>query len=119
MDILMPKEFDEFFALVINFNTSHLTVRCVDSLLASGIQHILVLDNASRSEEVAYLRAALGAYGAKVQLIASSHNHGFAAGSNLLIKQALQHPAMRFVLLLNNDAVALPLGMTISLTISS
>jgi GT2 family glycosyltransferase len=108
----MPKEFDEFFALVINFNTSHLTVRCVDSLLASGIQHILVLDNASRSEEIAYLRAALGAYGALVQLIESAHNHGFAAGSNLLIEQALQNPAMRFALLLNNDAVALPLGMT-------
>jgi GT2 family glycosyltransferase len=105
------QEFNEFVALVINFNTSRLTVRCVDSLRATGIRHILLLDNASRPEEAAYLRASVGAYGVALQLIESSRNLGFAAGSNLLIERALENPSMRFVLLLNNDAVALPLGM--------
>lgn len=108
-------EFANFVALVINFNTSHLTVKCVDSLLATGLRHIFVLDNASRSEDVGYLRTVLGDYGTAVQLIESPHNHGFAAGSNLLIDLALQDASIRFVLLLNNDAVALPLGMAVML----
>lgn len=105
------QEFSAFVALAINFNTSRLTARCVESLLVTGIQNILVLDNASHSEDVAHLRTVLGGYGAAVRLIESPHNHGFAAGSNLLIDLALQNPSMRFVLLLNNDAVALPSGM--------
>lgn len=104
-------EFAAFVALVINFNTSRLTVRCVDSLLATGIENILVLDNASCSGDVVHLRAVLGSYGTHVRLIESHRNHGFAAGSNLLIDLAIQNPVMRFVLLLNNDAVALPPGM--------
>ncbi len=104
-------EFAAFVALVINFNTSRLTVRCVDSLLATGIQNILVLDNASCSGDVVHLRAALGNYGAYVRIIESHRNLGFAAGSNLLIDLAIRNPVMRFVLLLNNDAVALPPGM--------
>ncbi len=110
----MPHEFngfDDFVALVINFNTARLTVRCVDSLLTSGVRNIWVLDNASLPEDVAHLRASVGNYGDSVQLLESSHNLGFAAGSNRLIELALQNTGMRYVLLLNNDAVAIPVGM--------
>lgn len=107
----MSKEFSEVVALVINFNTSSLTIQCVDSLRETGIRNVLVLDNASHSEDVASLRAALGNHEPSAQLFESLQNLGFAAGSNFLIDQALKHPTTRFALLLNSDAVAIPSGM--------
>ena len=105
-------EFSNCVALVINYNTSRLTVRCVSSLLMTGLHNILVLDNASNTEDVSYLRDALTIHTTQVRLVESKHNHGFAAGSNLLIELAMQNEAFRFVLLLNNDAVGIPQGLS-------
>ena len=97
-------------AAVINYNTAALTLRCVRSLLDADIAKVLVLDNASSSEDLARLRE-LEAMGEGVRLLASSENLGFAAGSNRLVDEALRDPACERVLLVNSDAVAAGEGL--------
>ncbi len=93
-------------ALVINFNTAELTTRCVASLVGQdGLGRILVLDNASRPEDLARLRASLDA---RAELMCSPHNLGFAAGSNLGLTHLLADPSLHAILLLNSDAEAEP-----------
>lgn len=93
-------------ALVINFNTAQLTLRCIASLAdQEALGRILVLDNASAPEDLARLRAGLDA---RAELICSPHNLGFAAGSNLGIDHLLADPSVHAILLLNSDAEAGP-----------
>jgi GT2 family glycosyltransferase len=91
-------------AAVINFNTAALTRRCVDSLLAAGVPKVLVLDNASELDDYERLRAEVR--DARVRIIRSAANLGFAQGSNRLIAEALGDDQCQYVLLLNSDAVA-------------
>lgn len=98
-------------ALTINYNTATQTLRNVQSLL-TGRQvpaAIYVLDNASESTDFRALRDGLPTHTAcPVYLMRSDVNLGFAGGSNALLAQALQMTSLRYFLLLNNDAVALP-----------
>jgi GT2 family glycosyltransferase len=101
---------DAVCALVINFNTHAHTLRCVRSLLDAGLQRILVLDNASRADDRAALNNGLRPVSEQVHVIESEDNLGFAAGSNLLVEEALRDPANRGVFLLNSDAVLVTAG---------
>lgn len=98
-------------AAVINYNTAALTVRCVDSLLEAGIPHILVLDNASNVLDRDLLTERMLQRPPLVQTVFSDKNLGFAGGSNLLIDAILEDPSIRYVLLLNSDAVAVANGV--------
>ncbi|MCB1886614.1 MAG: glycosyltransferase family 2 protein [Rhodocyclaceae bacterium] len=91
-------------ALVINFNTAALTVRCVQSLAVDGVDRILVLDNASEQADYDLLRHSLAESG-RCHLFRSEVNLGFAAGSNLLIEKAFAAEACSHVLMVNSDAV--------------
>ena len=97
--------------ITINFNTGRQTLRCVESLRHSTIapDWVLVLDNASNEEDVRILQAELTdlAY-SEVRLYRSEINMGFAAGSNFLIHELLKTAECQFVMMLNNDAVAMP-----------
>ena len=90
-------------AIVVNWNGVH----CVDACLASLLSQtwpaleIIVVDNGSRDGSRELLRAR---YGARITLIESSVNLGFAGGNNLGIRAAKG----AHVVLLNNDAVAAP-----------
>ena len=101
---------DDVAAAVINFNTAALTRRCTRSLAAAGIRRILVLDNASSTEDYARL-VDEHANDASVRVIRSEENLGFAAGSDRLIEEALADPACGRLLLLNSDAIAVPEGV--------
>lgn len=97
---------------VINFNTSAQTLLCVASLVAcqGPPDWIFVLDNASTIEQFEALQAGLApALQTEIRLFRSDINTGFARGSNLLIEQLMLLPGCKFVGLLNNDAVAMPL----------
>lgn len=99
--------------LLVNFNTSRQTLRCLASLL-QGVTvpgRVMVLDNHSRPDDLEHLKAGvrdLPPLRFQLDMYRSASNLGFAAGSNLLIGLALSDPACNFVLMLNNDAVALP-----------
>ena len=105
-----PGASDDVTAVVINFNTAALTTRCIRSLLEAGIARILVLDNASAQADYERLRAE-HASEARVRVIRSDENLGFAAGSNRLIEEALRDPACQRVLLVNSDAVVKASGL--------
>lgn len=106
-----PGASDDVVAVVINFNTAALTTRCVRSLLEARIPRILVLDNASAPPDYDRLRAK-HADEARVRVIGSDENVGFAAGSNRLIEEALRDPACERVLLVNSDALVNASGIT-------
>ncbi len=92
--------------VILNWNLARDTIRCVDSVrqaLPPGAQ-IIVVDNGSTDDSVALLRAALGD---TVQLIEKPDNLGFAAGTNVGIRQALEEGAQS-ILMLNNDTVVDP-----------
>lgn len=77
---------------------------CAEKFIVAG-----VLDNASSQEDYACLAdAASSCLPRKLRILRSEINLGFAAGSNLLVDDLLGDPQVEYVLLLNNDAVALP-----------
>ncbi len=92
--------------ITVNYNNSAATGRLVKSLEAQSDRdfELIVVDNASTSQD----RAALGKIMASVALNTHVHwsdvNNGFAAGSNIGIKRALQQDAT-WTVLVNNDAV--------------
>ena len=96
-------------AAVVNFNTAELTRRCVRSLLGSGVNAVLVLDNGSPPEDYGRLCAVEGVDG--VRILRSELNLGFAQGCNRLIDEALGMPGCERVLLVNSDAVVDSAGL--------
>ncbi len=88
-------------AVVLNYRTARETVQAVWTLRASHspVAATIVIDNASGDGSVATLRAELG----DARLIEAEENHGFAAGCNQGIREALRLGADR-ILLLNSDA---------------
>lgn len=98
------------YSVIVNWNLAEETIHCVNSLLAAGAQpgHILVVDNGSMDHSSARLTHE---FGAKLQIIASPTNVGFAAGNNLALQQALTQGA-EWILLANNDTYVAPNFLT-------
>ena len=97
--------------ITINFNTAYQTLRCVESLRESTItpDWVFVLDNASAADNVEQLKNRMQSLPySEVRIFQASVNLGFAAGSNFLIDELMAIPECSHVMLLNNDAVALP-----------
>lgn len=92
--------------LLVNYNTTALTRRCVDSLRAQNVRglegtegvEILVVDNASRPEE----RHALTELDAVV--LYNQDNRGYGAALN----QACAHASSEFILFSNSDTWYFP-----------
>jgi GT2 family glycosyltransferase len=89
------------YVLILNWNLKDDTAECVASVLTSDYKRyrILVVDNGSSDGSAGYLRRTFPG----IDLISSSTNVGFAAGSNIGIRHALRMGA-ECVFLLNNDA---------------
>jgi GT2 family glycosyltransferase len=90
-------------AIVLNYNGRGFVEGAVRSLLeqdAPGLE-VIVVDNASTDGSAEEIDAA---FGDRVRLLRSPRNLGFGAGNNVGIRQAQG----RYVVLLNNDAVAAP-----------
>jgi len=92
--------------VILNWNGLADTSECLRSVLGIGYTNynVIVVDNGSRDDEAAALRET---FGARIQVIESPANLGFAGGANLGIQQALKGGA-DFVLLLNNDTIVDP-----------
>jgi GT2 family glycosyltransferase len=92
-------------AITVNWNQAQLTQECVKGL-AAGSQvpvWILVVDNGSRVDPTAMVRAAFP----DTIVMRNDRNLGFAAGVNVGIERALLLGA-EAVLIVNNDAVVAP-----------
>lgn len=90
-------------AVVLNYNGRGFGVAAVRSLLEQdvGDLEVIVVDNASTDGSAEEIEAA---FGDKVRLVRSRLNVGFGAGNNMGIREARG----RYIVLLNNDAVATP-----------
>jgi GT2 family glycosyltransferase len=97
--------------VLVNYRTPRATRRCIESLavLDPAPSWIVVLDNAPEDPEAILgpeIRALLQR--TALRLFVSSVNLGFAAGCNVAIDVLLEDTRCRAILLLNNDAIALP-----------
>ena len=93
--------------LILNWNKSRLTLRAVQSVLASvstAEVSVVVIDNCSSAEERRRLEQGLGR---EVVYIASPENLGYAAGNQLGVEWAMKQQA-DWVWILNNDAYVRP-----------
>ncbi len=91
----------EISVIILNWNAAEDTIACVQKLLGwtAVSPQIWIVDNASADDSVAQIRANCP----QVNLLASEANLGFAGGSNLGMRRALQTEPLP-ILLLNNDA---------------
>lgn len=97
--------------LLISYDTTEQTLRCIESLRAQTQPPawIGVLDNAPERGDLHSAIVKLPRFkGSQLRLYRSATNLGFADGSNALIKRYLAEESCQNILLLNNDAVALP-----------
>lgn len=94
-------------ALILEYRSPEKTVACVRSILEDGVREILVIDNSDDGGlTFRQLNSSIGSLEG-VRIHCASGNHGFAAGVNL----GLRMIEARRVLLINNDAIAMP-GLT-------
>lgn len=94
--------------VVLNFEAYQETECCVDQILAyhMGIAGIIIVDNDSKNESVAYLRKKYNR-NKKIKIVKSNRNRGFAKGNNLGIKIAREKWQAEYILLLNSDTLML------------
>ena len=85
--------------IIVNYNTSDMLRECVQSIVrhTNGVTYqIIVVDNASRTEEVEKLRSIEG-----ITLIESPENIGFGRANNL----GLEYANSRYIFFLNSDTI--------------
>jgi GT2 family glycosyltransferase len=90
-------------AIVVNWNGGDQVVECVRSLLEQdeGSLEVLLVDNGSTDRSDLRIEEQ---FGGEIELIRAGRNLGFGAGNNLGIRASQG----RYIVLLNNDAVAAP-----------
>ncbi|MCL2470169.1 MAG: glycosyltransferase family 2 protein [Propionibacteriaceae bacterium] len=91
--------------IIVTWNNRDIIAGCLDSVLEQTGVHpeIYVLDNGSSDDTVGIVRGY-----PQVHLVESTENLGFARGNNELIRQALSDVPVRWVALVNSDAVLDP-----------
>lgn len=95
------------FIVILNWNGSADTLACLESLERdAGAIRAIVVDNGSRSDDVARVADRLAGL-EWAELVRNDTNIGFAEGSNVGIRRALELGA-RYVMLLNNDTEVEP-----------
>ncbi|MDP9173949.1 MAG: glycosyltransferase family 2 protein [Planctomycetota bacterium] len=90
-------------AILVNYNTREMTVRCLESVVAdlAGIpSEIIVVDNGSSDGSAEFIAGAAP----YAKLIISEKNAGFGAGNNLAMREARGD----YFLLINTDAFPKP-----------
>lgn len=89
------------FIILVNWNLKEDTSACIQSLVQAGadLTRLIVVDNGSNDGSVAHLH---GQFGSALQILAQETNLGFAAGTNLGIRAAMDQGA-EWLLLINND----------------
>lgn len=90
---------------ILNWNQKELTLDCLDSLADLDYPNydVVVVDNGSREDEAAGIRARFPA----VTVVENERNVGFSEGNNVAIRRAVADGA-DYVLLLNNDTTVDP-----------
>lgn len=98
------------YVSILNWNDAVSTILCVDSISQCAVpagyeSRIVVIDNGSRFDDTAILRA--GLENSRLITHYLPENVGFASGHNVTINLAVQEQA-EFIWLVNNDAIVAP-----------
>lgn len=97
--------------VILNWNGFQDTIECIESLLKSEYQEfrIYLIDNFSTDGSQKKLQTYIldNNISDKVVLILNTENSGFAIGSNIGIRKALEHKCS-YIWLLNNDTIVMP-----------
>ncbi|MEP6584168.1 MAG: glycosyltransferase, partial [Ginsengibacter sp.] len=92
--------------LIINYNTSQLMQKLVDSIAEDIEVAILIVDNASTDKTYMELEAVNDK---RVHLLKSKINLGFTGGINFGLKHVIENmPYIKYFLLFNPDALSTP-----------
>ena len=94
--------------LTLHYCNPALTDRCVRSMLADGVDAVLIWDNTGDGGESAKNVAVCQEQPDRVILEISPTNLGFAAGVNRGVERILARWPDAWILLLNNDAIVIP-----------
>jgi GT2 family glycosyltransferase len=94
------------FAVVLNWNLAPDTAACIKSLEGAGLPlpQLILVDNGSTDDSLDEL---VRTFGGRIKYAPSAENLGFAGGTNIGIRYALQAGA-DWVLLINNDTFVSP-----------
>ena len=89
--------------VIVNYNGLIHNEECIKSILGSSYKNIeiVIVDNKSTDKSIEKLR---DIFKEKITIIVNEENSGFAGGTNVGIKYALNNGA-DYVLLLNNDTI--------------
>jgi GT2 family glycosyltransferase len=96
--------------IIVNWNGINDTLECLTSVLQQSYPnyHIFLVDNGSNIEDVKILRERFFQH-RKVSLILNNENIGFTKAHNYVLRKFMEpEKAIKYVALLNNDAVAEP-----------
>lgn len=98
----------EIVAVVLEYHRPDVTFRCIKSLAAAGVSHIVIRDNSTdsgvtRTELETSLENDTELF-QRVSIIGDNVNLGFSAGVNTAIARIANVQNLRYVLLMNNDA---------------
>lgn len=97
-------------AIILNYRRGELTARCIESLI-DQVARIWVVDNSQDDTQNKLLVQKISAIpavqqGFKVEIVNSGENLGFAKGVQVGIDHCLVNDEQKFILLINNDAIA-------------
>jgi GT2 family glycosyltransferase len=97
--------------IVLNWNGLQDTLRCLKALQRTTYPNyeVVVVDNGSDGDDTAALRERSGNY---IHLIENDRNYGYAEGSNIGARYALQKIDPEYIALLDNDTVVDPEWLT-------
>jgi len=92
--------------IILNYMNYMETDNCIECMLKQNYEacHIIVVDNGSTNGSFLYLWRKYR-YNAKISVIKTGKNYGFAKGNNIGIHYAKKKIDIEYVLLLNSDVV--------------
>ena len=99
-----PRPSRELVGLLLNFRDAGRSFRCIQSLLANGLEHVLVWDNSEDDGQSSKALLALLCEERRVSVASEGGNLGFAAGVNRGLDWIRERFPNARVLLINNDA---------------
>lgn len=102
----------ETVGLLLNYRDATRSIGCVQSLLDEHLDRVLVWDNSGDNGYSAAIIHAAFEDQLRVSVYVSRRNVGFSAGVNSALAMIREQFPSALVLLINNDAVLLPGGVT-------
>jgi GT2 family glycosyltransferase len=117
--MMTDKSVPTFGVVVLNWNNSHDTIPCIESLHAANPrpEHVVVVDNGSTDASISILKRWGQEHDALthdddslpwLSIIEAGTNRGFAGGNNLGLALLEKRTNVSHLMLLNNDATVAP-----------